>query len=131
MRIFRQACILTAAFVGGVMFVVSYDGRSSRHAEAASCDCAPAEPPISEERIVQSEEVIELRPMSTYGTTVNCEFGKQVILGGGCAAETGQTPDLILVEAGPSNDGWRCTWTNPTASSVNVRAISRCLSLSQ
>lgn len=120
----------------GISATLACSDDSPSHADAASCDCPNAEPPIKS----RISEIIESRmlPPSTEssgrgGLGALCPEGS-ILITGGCTAGTGQVPDVVIEqnspaprELGSSGNAWGCSWRNNTNQPVQVRVIARCL----
>lgn len=131
MRTIKHLCILAAGIVAGITLVISCGDDAPRPADAATCDCAAAEPPISKDRVVQHEQPSQVGPTSQVTAAVGCDRDTEVVLGGGCAADIGASPDLVLQQSIATDLGWTCVWKNPTNLPINVRAQVRCLKLAR
>lgn len=127
MRALRLLPLITAAFVAGVVAVVACSDDSPGDADAATCDCPAAEPPLAG-RIVS---VTGQRSIPANGgdfAEAVCPLGS-TILGGGCRmTETGA---LTLVEAGIDRAGaqseYLCRFRSADAQSRMVTAEAICL----
>lgn len=120
----------------GISAMLSCSDESPSRADAATCDCPIAEPPVSS----RISEVIESRmlPPSTEsggrgGLAALCPE-RSILITGGCTAGTGQVPDVVIEqnspiprELGSSGNAWGCSWRNNTNQAVQVRVIARCL----
>jgi len=117
--------VLTGAF-GALALVVACSDDSPGNADAAVCDCDPAEPPLAG-RIVRLED---RRTETTFGVFagVTCPDGS-MLLGGGCYGE-GPTGVLTLIDSGSAEGGplgWACSWINQPPEAVTVVAWATCL----
>ena len=125
--------LLTGAALG-VATVLSCSDESPPRADAAACDCAPAEPPLAG-RIVEIVSTVRLSPAN-----VGPAFGKgaapaqcplnATLISGGCAANLNQTPDIVVEQSYPVTDsgtGWVCVWKNGRNEETPVRAFALCL----
>ncbi len=124
----RPALLVVSGAIAGIALVLSCGDDSPPRADAADpvCDCPAAEPPITSSRIVQVEKPATV-PANDGGVgAALCPDGA-IVLSGGCAAEEGNAPQIILEQSIPGNISWSCNWRNPTNSPIAVRAIVRCL----
>lgn len=115
-----------SAFVAGVLLVVACSDDSPGDADAATCDCPAAEPPLAGRVIV----VTGNRSIPASGADLAeavCPTGA-TLLGGGCRLAV---PDsVVLEEAGPNRDApaqprYWCRWksTAPDARMATAEAI--------
>jgi hypothetical protein len=121
----------------GISLVLSCSDDSPTPADAAVCDCAPAEPPITS-RIVPLEREVVLPAANGVengrnGNSLLCP-DRAILLNGGCLASVGQVPDVVIEQSGPITaqtgtvlGSWQCRWRNNTNSPVTVRVIANCL----
>jgi hypothetical protein len=114
----------------GITLVLSCGDDSPTPADAAVCDCAPAEAPIAS-RIVQVVNTETLSPrsdpfMGRGGESVLCPPGA-LLLNGGCTATVGQVPDIVIEQSKPNGQSWSCAWRNNSNEPVEVRVIANCL----
>jgi hypothetical protein len=122
-------------FAGGAFFgfalLLSCDDDSPSDADAASCNCPPAEAPLLGR--TQEFEVSTTLPPANMAPTFGKEGGftrcpeGSVLLSGGCAAAVGAVPDILLESSAPGSNGWGCDWKNLSNAPVPVRSIARCL----
>jgi hypothetical protein len=119
--------------VMGIAFVLSCGDDSPRKADAgdaATCTCPPSEPPLAA-RLTYVE-----RPFTVPANSVAQEMdavcpGNDIAISGGCGANLGQSPDILIEQSYPGGQGWVCVWRNPSNAPVPVRAIVRCLTPAQ
>lgn len=130
---------IVAGIALGIALVLSCGDDRLAPADAASCECAPAEAPIPS-RVIESIKIHMLPPSSDRngrsGNSVLCPDGS-ILLSGGCTAGTGQVPDIVIEQSSPfvladrapgsTRDGWDCSWRNNTNQPVQVRIVARCL----
>ncbi len=128
MHFTRAASLVVSGAVVGIALVLSCGDDSPPKADAADpvCDCPAAEPPITGSRIVQVEATTTVPANDRGGADAGCPQGA-IALGGGCAAEVGNAPQIVVEQSIPFDTGWGCDWRNPTNSPIAVRAIVRCL----
>jgi hypothetical protein len=119
--------------VGGMIIVISCSDHSPTPADAASCDCPTSEAPIPG-RIVEIVNPSTLPPANVApangraGGGAICPAGS-ILISGGCSANAGQVPDIVLEQSFPNGDTntWICDWRNNTNVEVPVRGVARCL----
>ena len=128
MNFFRSIipCCVGVAF--GVVLVLSCSDDAPTHADAATCDCAAAEPPLVG-RIVTVRQNATAAANQGVGPYAACPSGSEV-LGGGCFIVGSRVRDVVLkqstFDAAPAN-GWVCDYQNNEAAAVEVGAVVRCL----
>jgi len=107
--------------------ILSCGNDSPGDADAATCDCPAAEPPLAG-RIVRVTETVALAAQDTGGISADCAAGATLV-GGGCALQT--IDDKIMVTyASPALDGaerWTCSWNNPSTTANTGVATAICL----
>ncbi len=122
----KNLVLVLAGAAGALALVVACSDDSPGNADAAVCDCDPAEPPLAG-RIVRLEN---RRTFTTpgVGLAVACP-DSALLLGGGCYGE-GPAPNLTLIDSGSAEGGplgWACSWTNQPTEEVIVVAWATCL----
>lgn len=124
----NSLALLGAGLVAGAAFVIACSDDSPTDADAAVCDCDPAEPPLAG-RIMR----VERREAQTTGAPLLaaiCPAGS-TLLGGGCFAEGPNAGDLRLVMSGFPSGGdplrYGCDWRNQPGLEVTVVAFATCL----
>jgi len=109
------------------VLILSCGNDSPGSADAATCDCPAAEPPLSG-RIVRVTETVALAAQDIGGTGASCAAGA-TLLGGGCALQT--LDDRVTVSyTSPDVGGaesWTCSWNNPTTDANTGIATAICL----
>lgn len=125
----NYVAIFLAGSFSSLALILSCGDEQPTMADAAACDCAPAEAPLAG-RAIETERAFTLPPVTEgdgqAGTNVRCPTGG-VLLSGGCAASVGAVPDIVIESSYPSQDSWSCDWKNNSNEPVPVRAIARCL----
>ena len=113
--------------VAGIMLVISCSDDSPGNADAATCDCPAAEPPL-DGRLQVVKATAEVPANSNGGQGAQCPVGSQY-LGGGCGAINGQLPDIVLRQSAPSTSGrgWYCEFRNNEPTPVTIEASVFCL----
>lgn len=128
MNIRRFADILSGVAVGALLVIACSDS-SSPQADAATCNCPAAEPPLAG-RIVEQASTAVLQPANPPAQDgrgdvgVLCPAGATV-LSGGCHATGG--PTILLERAFPTENGWLCAWKNTDTIPITTKAIVKCL----
>jgi hypothetical protein len=127
MHFAKTVSLLAAGAVIGIALVLSCSDGSPRMADAAdpTCNCPAAESPIPG-RVVQIEQATTVPPNDIAPGGAGCPLDA-IALSGGCAANAGQSPQIILEQSIPGDRAWDCRWRNPTNAPIPVRAIVRCL----
>ena len=107
--------------------ILSCGNDSPGDADAATCDCPAAEPPLAG-RIVRVTNTVALAAQDTNQTNADCAAGGTLI-GGGCALQT--VDDRIFVSyASPDiggSESWACRWNNSTTDANTGVATAICL----
>jgi hypothetical protein len=125
-----------AGVVLGVVTTLSCDDGSPARVDAApvACDCPKAEPPITEQRVIEVKNTGTLRPVTDGGGRggqgAACPFD-YLALSGSCQIDDPAGQDIVLVESISSQGGWNCSWKNNTNAPVVIRASVRCLQLAK
>lgn len=125
----NSIAIFLAGSLSSLILVLSCGDQHPPSADAAACDCSPAEAPLAG-RAMEVERQFMLPPSTERNgraaTAVQCPSGG-VLLSGGCAASVGAVPDIVIEASFPAQDSWACSWKNNSNEAVPVRAIARCL----
>jgi hypothetical protein len=124
--------VFAAGVVAGVFLVVSCSDDSPPRADASACDCPEAEAPLAG-RIVEVVNTTTLPPANMApdngrgGEDAGCPGLNDIALSGGCTADVGQVPDIVVQRSEPGSRSWSCSWKNNTNQPVIARVIVRCL----
>jgi hypothetical protein len=114
--------------VGATALVVACSDDSPRDADAATCDCPSAEPPIAG-RITPVRGVDSALAANSMGTASATCPANAVLVSGWC--ELGNSSaQAALVNAGtlPTEpQSWFCQWNNYSAGIGTVHAVAFCL----
>jgi len=128
MNIVKSCGLVAAGLVAGVMLVISCSDDSPGTADAASCDCPPAEPPVAERiEIVTATQTIPAN--SNGGQSTGCPVGA-ALLSGGCDTDNGQPADIQLRMSTPFDGdlrGWSCWFRNNENVPVTIKVSAVCL----
>jgi len=136
MNILKPLCLIGCGVVAGIALVLSCGGdngpRLADAADAPMCNCPAAEPPISSRIMeVKSDTATIPKGLSHESRGIACpSTPKQtVLIGGGCTIDypSQLLGNVVLEESAPSENGWHCTWSNPTNLDVPVHVVVRCL----
>lgn len=135
MRLINSLVMLGCGLVAGIALVLSCgSGNGPTRADAAdapTCDCAASEPPLPQRIMeVRSDDVVP-KETNRFRLGMPCPgVPKQAIpLGGGCIIDypSQLIGNITLEESAPSENGWRCTWSNQANLDVPVHVVVRCL----
>ncbi len=128
MRITSSVVLLLAGMLAGIVLVLSCGDDSPGNADAATCDCPTAEPPIAGRLVrVSSTEVIN--PGTNNSASEGCPEGG-LLISGMCTHETASSgPDLTLQQSGVDDNlqHWNCWFKNNSASPVTIKVTAICL----
>lgn len=135
MKLSNSLFMLCVGAVIGVVLVLSCGDNSPstvHAADAGACNCPAAEPPLTG-RIVEMDMPFTVPANSTQSMGVSCPFTSDtwIVLNGGCSANIGSTPNIILEQSYPGSNGWICSWSNPSNVDIPVHAIVHCLKAAQ
>ena len=123
----KNLALVLAGIVGATTLIVSCSDDSS-DADAAVCDCAPAEPPLTG-RITRVEDRLTATQTGFVRTAI-CP-ANSTLLGGGCYSEGPSSTGVRLIMAGEPQGGdplrYGCDWDNPPGLEVTVVAWAKCL----
>ena len=120
---------MTAMLGGAAMMaaLILACGDDTNGADAATCECPVAEPPITNGRVVRvSSAPIDL-PMGGGGGMAACPTGS-VLLTGGCGLDAGGTERLFTSAPASEPNTWLCGWDN-TGAAVTAAAHAYALCL--
>ncbi len=129
MRRSSSVISLLAGVLIGIASMLSCGDDSPGNADAASCECPAAEPPIAGRIIVVDQtQVIAANSDGVGGA--GCPPGAH-ILTGSCTVDTFTGRDVILRQSGfyglvPPTD-WNCSFRNNEAVPVTIKASAVCL----
>ena len=128
MKPFTLPVLAVASFAAGVAFVVACSDDGPGNADAASCSCPAAEPPLAG-RIVPITASKAIPANGGALASAGCPQGA-VLLGGGCRLNI--TGAVVLEEAGPNRDSpsqpaYWCSWKSSAADARMGTAEAICL----
>ena len=128
MNIVRSASLVIAGLSAGVISVVACSDDSPGHADAATCDCPAAEPPLAG-RIQRFTDTATLPANGDDQVNAACPDGA-LIIGGGCATTPESTVRNVILQFSHQDDTgrvWVCRFHNNLATPVDIRASVYCL----
>lgn len=119
---------LAAGAIAATVVMISCSDDSPADADAAVCDCDPAEPPLAgrimrvEDRSTGAIRVLTAIAICPVGST---------LLGGGCYSEGAGALNVRLIQSGDPQGGdtlrYGCTWENPPELELTVVSFATCL----
>jgi len=123
------AAVLFGTALGAAMVVACSDD-SPNNADAATCDCPAAEPPLAG-RITTARTTGNINANGFGSVAAGCPAGA-TILGGGCYAEGAGSSSIALLHAGfdrttPTQPAYACGWSSTAATNVTGVAEAVCL----
>lgn len=127
----KNLAFVLAGVVGATTFVIACSDDSPGDADAAVCDCDPAEPPLAG-RIVRVENRTTASTPA-LGAVAGCAAGA-TLLGGGCYTEGNNARNPRLIQSGfllPGPNSFGCDWDNPQQNEVTGVAWASCLNPAQ
>ncbi len=128
MKLPAIALLFTAGVAAGIATVVSC-GDDTHKVDAATCDCAPAEPPLAG-RLMWIDGAGTIPANGNGNSSASCPSNAIMAMAGQCLRDPfGGTGDAFLKESGTANDprAWNCVFTNKTAADVTVKVRVLCL----
>ena len=124
----KNLVLVLAGIAGATAFIVACSDDSPGDADAAVCDCDPAEPPLAG-RITRVEQR-KTGATPGFSEAAICP-ANSTLLGGGCYSEGGPALDVRLIMAGEPLAGvplsFGCRWINTPGLEVTVVAWATCL----
>lgn len=127
----KTAIVFLAGAAAATGLVLACSDDSPRPADAATCDCPAAEPPIAG-RVTHVRGLDDTLPANSVVNAIATCPADSTLVGGWCdfVNVPGTPPQLALVKAGatPAIAGaWQCTWQNYNGGSATVHAEAVCL----
>ncbi|MBX3156795.1 MAG: hypothetical protein KF773_12385 [Deltaproteobacteria bacterium] len=126
----RSIVLVASGVVAGIAFVLSCSDAPGK-ADAATCDCPAAEPPLTASRYQVVSNIGDVPANGTGGQSVRCPTGT-LFLSGSCTTQLlNPVRDVTLQQSGfyeASELGvWACSFRNNEATPVNIQATVVCL----
>jgi hypothetical protein len=127
----RSIVLVASGVVAGIAFVLSCSDDAPGKADAATCDCPPAEPPITASRYQVVDGIAEVLANDTGLAGALCPAGT-AFLSGSCTTQLrNPTRDVTLQQSGfydaSEFGGWTCRFRNNEATPVTIKATVVCL----
>ncbi len=123
------AAAITGALFATTLILACGGDDSPGDADAAVCDCDPAEPPIAG-RVMSVTATTSIAPGSDSGQVAQCPAGA-ILLGGGCRLGLGVWDSQVHISiAAPSTaspNSFHCVWRNNSAQNHTGTAEAICL----
>ena len=128
MHIASKVVTLVAGAVVGALLVIACSDDSPGRADAASCDCPPAEPPIMG-RITVASLTTEIAANDRGGQGVSCPAGAELLSGSCTTDPPSPIRDVTLKQSGFYGDAssWQCRFKNNETTPVTIKVSARCL----
>ncbi len=125
-----KTIVFCSGLFAGIVIMLSCSDDAPSSADAAVCDCDPAEPPLAG-RIMTVSSATTPVPMGGFAAvSASCPNGA-LLLSGSCTGPAGAlSPTMQLANAGftPSGgEAWLCIWNNNGTEAVEVVALAKCL----
>ena len=113
MKLYSMFALVLSGAVGGAGFIIACSDDSPGNADAGTCECAAAEPPLNG-RIVRVRDQVSIAPNEFATAGPACAQGGTV-LGGSCRLMSSD-PNVLLSEAGIAFDtAYTCRWKSTSA----------------
>jgi hypothetical protein len=129
---------VAASALAGALVVVacSDDSPTPADADAGSCNCPAAEPPINAARLHRVDSGLVTVPLASSGEAgIACPAG-ELLIGGSCYIEQDETAQQVALKefgmapeaASSAGTTWSCLYGNQsTVGTAMVRAQALCL----
>ena len=127
MNIVKSCGLIASGLAAGMLLVISCSDDHPGSADAATCDCPAAEPPLAGRvQIVKATQEISA---GSFGGQSNRCPENSVLLSGGCGTPDGQPAELELQQSRPAmtEDGWACHFRNNATGPVTIQVTAFCL----
>lgn len=126
--------VVVCSALAGALVVVAC-GDDSPSADAATCDCPAAEPPITPARIHRVDGMNTVAPNTADGVGVACPAGETLLSGGCYIGVDNSAGHMVMLESRPNPvmasevaTSWLCRWRNDNGSgSAEIHAQALCL----
>ena len=131
----RQLASLLGAALAGALIVIGCSDDSPADADAATCDCPAAEPPITASRVRRVDSMVTLGTNTIAAPLAVCPAG-ELLLGGSCYIDLDNTArEVTLMQSGAEPKAaadearqWSCHFLNTSmVATAEVRAQAMCL----
>jgi hypothetical protein len=130
MRVTSSLVSLVAGMVAGTILTLSCGDDSPGKVDAATCDCAAAEPPIAG-RIMVVDQTQVIAANSRGGQGAECPQGALRLSGSCTTAQVNPGRDVTLEQSGfyQASDQvtWNCLFKNNEAAPVTIKVSVTCL----
>ncbi len=130
----RSLVLLICGSILGIGLVVACSDDTPGNADAAACDCDPAEAPLAGREVRVSSAALTIQPSSDGGTLASCPSNATLVTGG-CYIDDDQTGRQLMLKGfgpiGPGQqtlNGWGCDYNNNStvgAAVVHAEAVCR------
>lgn len=124
MKTYSAIALLLAGGLAGTALTLSCSDDSPGDADASTCECAPAEPPLTG-RIVRTRQEISIDPNAVGIAGPGCPAGATV-LGGSCRLAL-PDPAVFLSEAGVEMQSYLCIWKSTSLQRATGVSEAICL----
>ena len=125
-----KSIIFVSGLCAGIAVMLSCSDDAPSSADAATCDCDPAEPPLAGRTMIVASTTTSIAMGNFATVSASCPNGA-MLLSGSCTGPNGALPatmQLALAGFTPAgSEGWLCTWTNNGTEAVEVVALAKCL----
>ncbi len=116
--------------LAGIVLMLSCSDNSPGTADAATCDCPVAEPPVTG-RIKRFSSTEVIAPGDNSSQSAVCPEGA-LVLSGACTNDPFSAgADLTLQQSGdvvgPFSQGWSCWFKNNSGAPLTVKVTAICL----
>lgn len=128
MRITSSVVSVLIGMLAGIVLMLSCSDNSPGTADAATCDCPAAEPPIPG-RVKRFSNTLVIAPGDDTAQSAACPEGG-LILSGMCTNNPVTTgADLTLQQSGASDGSqeWICSFKNNSAAPLTIKVTAICL----
>lgn len=127
MRIASSAVSALLGLLAGIVLMISCDDDSPGTADAATCDCAAAEPSIPG-RVMRFSNTRVIAPGDNGIQGAACPQGG-LLLSGMCTNQDASGVDLTLQQFGThdAGQGWSCYFKNNSGTPLTIKATAICL----
>lgn len=127
----KNLVLVLVGAIGATTLVIACSDDSPGDADAAVCECDPAEPPLTGRIVRVENRMTASTPALSVGAA--CAAGA-TLLGGGCYTEGNNMRNPRLIQSGfllPGPNTFSCDWDNPQQNEVTGVAWATCLTPAQ